>query len=234
MKKILLTLLLFLSFAQTSSAQLTYGVDLYNRYVWRGLDLDNGLSLQPTLEFSKGNFTIGTWANVPLASGAAHKALQEVDLYAYYSIGFGDASLDLGVTDYLVSGQDDGSLDFGNIEDQHLFELNVRLNGSERLPLVVSFNKNLAGSSDADKSAHASIAYPFSLKGIDLKATVGTGLTKGDYYGVTEPGLIETSLEVGKTFGFIPKHDTTIKFIGVYNPAAEAFYPVVGISIWRK
>lgn len=235
MKRLTTFVFSLLMLVPAAFAQINYGVDLMSRYVWRGLDLDNGLSLQPTLEFSKGNLTVGAWGNLPLASGAEHKAFKEVDFYAYYSKSIGKMGIDLGVTDYVVGGED---FDWGNFDSdggQHLLELNVRLNGPEDRGWVLQVNKNFYN--EPDKSTHVAFSYPMSVSGFDLKATVGGVLNGSDeaapYYS-EKAGILETSLEVGRTFGFIPGHDTTIKVIGIYNPMAKAFYPVVGLSIWKN
>jgi hypothetical protein len=235
MKKTLLIFAFLFSIVPTSYAQVNYGVDFMSRYVWRGLSLDKVPSIQPTLEVAAGNLTVGLWGNLPTAGGD-HKPFQEVDLYGYYAIPIGDMSASVGFTDYMVRSYGGDGFELGTFGDagQHLLELNLKLNGSERLPLVVQFNKNLNNkSADANKSAHTAISYPFSVAGFDLKATVGAALTKGAYYVVDKADLIETTLEIGRSFDFIPKHSTTIKVIGTYNPVAKEFYPVLGLSIWK-
>lgn len=233
-------------FAVTANAQeINYGLDINSQYVWRGLQLDNAVSLQPTVEFKVRNFTIGTWGNYSLAN---HKDLHEIDLYANYNFPIGDMNLNVGVTDYLVAGGgDDNSIEFSNFDDddsgQHLLEANVKLTGPESLPLTLQLNKNFFN--ESGKSFHTALSYPYSVGGIDLVGTIGgaksnvvNSLTKTSevgFYGVEAGkfGLTEISLSASKSFDFISGHSTTFKVMGAYNPQTEKVYPVVGISIWK-
>jgi len=46
-------------------------VDLYNRYIWRGLDIANTPSIQPTLSVTYGGFEFGTWGAYTLSNEAS-------------------------------------------------------------------------------------------------------------------------------------------------------------------
>ena len=54
--------------------------DLVSRYVWRGSDFGNSPAIQPGLDISYKNFTVGAWGSASLAS----LNLQEADLFASY------------------------------------------------------------------------------------------------------------------------------------------------------
>lgn len=98
-----LTLLLMLSAStllsagnnDSSKVDLSLGADLVSRYVWRGLLLGNGASIQPTMGLTYKGLSFGSWASYSFS----HSAFQEVDLYLTYSIG----SVTLGINDYYLS-----------------------------------------------------------------------------------------------------------------------------------
>ena len=79
--------------AQEEESNWGVGADFVSRYVWRGTDFGNAPAIQPTIEFSKGNFSIGAWGSYALSAST----YLEADLYASYSFDFG---LDIIATDY--------------------------------------------------------------------------------------------------------------------------------------
>ena len=78
----------------SASGQVSLGADVVSRYVWRGVDFGESMSVQPSLSFSAGGFEVGSWGSysyAPLSSGA-----NEHDIWASYSFG----SVSLMLTDY--------------------------------------------------------------------------------------------------------------------------------------
>jgi len=102
MKKVSLFLFAGILFAgsYSSSAQdsttvaggWTAGADLVSSYIWRGSKA-GAFSIQPTVKYVNGGFTIGAWGSYDLTTGAP----EEADLFTSYAFKFG---LSLGVTDY--------------------------------------------------------------------------------------------------------------------------------------
>lgn len=82
----------FRSLAQDSKGAWTTGVDLVSSYIWRGSQA-GVFSIQPTVKYVDGGFSVGAWGSGDLTTGAP----QEADLFALYTLKSG---LSLGVTDY--------------------------------------------------------------------------------------------------------------------------------------
>ncbi|NLJ21205.1 MAG: hypothetical protein GX429_08860, partial [Bacteroidales bacterium] len=97
----------------TKSQNFTVSTDIVSSYVWRGVQY-SGASIQPTLQFSTGGFSIGSWGS------AGFDGFMEMDLYAKYAFGFG---LTVGLTDYYYPGSDvfDHSTETGS----HGYEINL-------------------------------------------------------------------------------------------------------------
>jgi len=72
-------------FAQEESP-FSVGGDLVSSYVWRGSKIGTGPNIQPYVEFTTGNLTIGSWGSFSLHEGGN---VMEVDLYASYGFDFG-------------------------------------------------------------------------------------------------------------------------------------------------
>ena len=62
--------------------------DLVSSYVWRGM-YQTGASIQPTLGFSVGNFSLTAWGSTDFdgTSASAGAAAKEIDLTAAYTLG---------------------------------------------------------------------------------------------------------------------------------------------------
>ena len=77
-----LALALVLTLATTKSyAQLDFGSDVVSRYIWRGWDFGNAVSVQPWMAYASGGFEIGAWSSWAIDAPGAN----ENDLYVSYS-----------------------------------------------------------------------------------------------------------------------------------------------------
>jgi hypothetical protein len=109
MKKLLLLTLGMAFLTGMKAQELSVGLDFYNRYVFRGVDFGSSPSLQPTIEFTAGNFTLGAWGAYSTGNGAIG-SFGEADLYTSYAFDFG---LSLGATSYYYPGSSWFELDEG-------------------------------------------------------------------------------------------------------------------------
>lgn len=207
--------------AQEESSWST-GVDLYNTYVWRGTKFGSGPSLQPTLSFSNGGFSIGAWGAYSFASSsfsiteneATTEPYMEADLFASYGFDLGDnSSLTFTVTDYFFPTNDSKYFD-GN---QHYFEPMVSL-GLGNFSLAGAYMTN---SNDTYLEAGLTVGS------VDLFAGAGDGAyTKDEKFNVCNLGL-KTSKELKITDSFsIPVTGAVI-----LNQSTEQFHIMVGITL---
>ena len=146
--------------------QVTIGADVVSRYVWRGIDYGNAVSVQPGIETSFGSVTLGAWGSFPLTDpiGTSATAGNECDLYASATIG----SVDLTLTDYFFPNYA-GTDSLLNV-DMHVFELSA---GTEVGPVSLLAAANVSG--DDDNSTYLELTYgAFSLGlGNGVYSTVG-------------------------------------------------------------
>ena len=125
--------------APATAQSVSLGADIVSRYVWRGLDFGESMSVQPGLTVSLGKIEFGAWGSYSVsAGGTGHghgAAANENDLWASFTHEFeSGASLSLGVTDYYFPGP--GADDFRD-GDAHKQEVWASLSGSESVPLSV-------------------------------------------------------------------------------------------------
>jgi hypothetical protein len=192
------------------NAQWTAGADVVSSYIWRGSKA-GAFSIQPTIKYTDGGFSIGAWGSGDLATGAP----QEADLFASYSFKSG---LSLGVTDYHYN-VDTLSL-FG--KNVHAFEANVGYAvGKFSISGNYIFN-SASGAAGNDKYFEA--GYQFA----SAKLFVGAGdgwYTKDGTFQVCNIGISTTkTIKVTDSF--------SIPFTGsvIFNPNKEQIFYVVAMS----
>ena len=164
--------------AVPADAGVGFGADLVNRYVWRGTDFGNAVSVQPGMSISHGNVEIGAWSSWAITDGGAN----ENDLYASFSSG----PIGITLTDYYFPGltEDDMFFSYNNYsaeeleEDEeksnpHILEISASL-APDGVPLSALVAYNVSG--DADKSFWAEATYDLGeMEETAVSVTVGFG-----------------------------------------------------------
>lgn len=104
---ILLLLILFCCWAMKGQeVEITTTSTFVSDYMFRGVRL-GGPSLQPSIETSLDNVTLGVWANQPLADRVPGFSDPELDLYASYAFEWTNGlSITPGVTAYVYPNAD--------------------------------------------------------------------------------------------------------------------------------
>ncbi len=175
--------------------KLNLGADIMSRYVWRGMDYGSSPSIQPTLSFNIGNFEMGYWGAVALASNYL-----ESDLYLKYSLkGFS-----LCLTDYyapaLASDLNDtrysickspNKIDFDtttglNVSKytSHTFEAMLCYKGPEKFPISVTAATYIYGN---DKTPTDTVFTPSKLvQSVNFKNRYSTYLELGYTFVIKE------------------------------------------------
>lgn len=211
MKKMRFLAVLVIAVLTTMSVkaqEFSVSADVVSSYVWRGVQY-SGVSIQPTLDFTTGGFSIGSWGS------AGFDGFLEQDLYTKYAFDFG---LSLGVTDYFYPGA--ASNWFSG--DSHAFEANLGY-GIENFSL--SANYIFAGGGSVGNDLYFELGYAFDKFSIFAGAGNGWHTSTGDF-GVVNVG-ISTSKEIKVTDSFsIP-----VKASAILNPTTKQYFLVAGITL---
>lgn len=218
--------------------------DLVSSYVWRGVYQGGAASFQPTLGFSAGNFSLTAWGSTSLS-----ESNKEIDLTAAYK--FGEAGPVLSVASLWWAGQGANKyFHFNSRETAHHFEAGLAYTlPMERFPLTIAWYTMFAG---ADKkvddkgevkqnySSYLELNYPFTVKDVDLNATVGmlpyeAGCNNdGSYiYGVSNGGFAVTNvaLKATKAINFNEKFSLPVFVQAIWNPRMEDVHLVFGVTL---
>ena len=237
--------------AQTEESPFSLGVDITNRYVWRGLNLGgNAPSIQPSFDFSFGNekhsLSIGAWGAY---SVGGTQTFQEADLFLTYSYS---EMITVTLTDYFFPddlGTSPGYFDYGKNTTGHLFEATLGFSGPEKFPVSLVFAMNFYGA-DARKinddgsagdifmSKYIELGYTLSVKGVDVNYFIGAALDNPDedkgeigFYGNESMGLINFGISASKSIEITEKFSLPISTSLIFNPDSERIFFVLGISL---
>ena len=185
-------------------AEIGLGADVVSRYVWRGTDFGNAVSVQPGIAFSREAVEIGAWSSWAISGGGAN----ENDLYVSYAAG----PVAITVTDYYFPVS--APADFFNYSDEdgiHILEASV---GADLGMVGVMAALNFLGDSDDSFWVEASVPLAALSGDADVGLTVGAG--NGVYTADGDPALVSVSLDVamGDYFGsYILNPDQEITFL---------------------
>lgn len=139
-----------------------------------------GVSIQPTLGFSAGGFSLTAWGSTDFdgTSASAGAAAKEIDLTAAYTLG--NSGLTFSVADLWWAGQGARKyFNFKSHETAHHFEAGLTYAvQSEKFPLSIAWYTMFAGQDKnaegkQNYSSYVEFNYPFCVKMVDLNATCG-------------------------------------------------------------
>jgi hypothetical protein len=192
--------------AQTGSGSWNTGADLVSSYVGRGTKFGSGPAFQPTVEFTKGIFTIGAWGSYCFSDNEA----METDLYLGLTTSSG---LGFNLTDYYFPATKVFS------KSSHFLEPTVSF-ATEKFSLLAAY---MVGDEVND------LYFEADVKTRLVNLTIGAGdgaYTRNGKFNICNVG-INTVKEVKITDSFsLPLSGSLI-----LNPSSEQMFIVFGISL---
>lgn len=197
------------------------GVDLVSRYVWRGLELGSGPSIQPGFSASYKGFTIGTWGAYNLTGTGE----QETDFFVSKTVGF----LTVSVWDYWMNDHV-SAVDFFNYRDKttnHLLEAQVMVSGGEKLPFNFLASYIFYGA-DPSRSMYFELQYLPDLSLFDLMVFAGYQ-PKGEFY-ASDPGFVSMGCTVKKPVNITDRFSIPLSLSLILNPVGRSAWLVAGIT----
>lgn len=215
-----------------ANAQVSFGADVVSRYIWRGIDFGESVSIQPALSFSTGGFEMGSWASYAISPLSSD--VNEHDLWASYSVDLGEGALSLMVTDYYFPNAGFGFFDFDGVEGDtvsgggHWIEPAISYAGGESFPLsllVGTFVHN-----DPYNSIYFEAGYPLSVSDVGLDLLVAGTAGKSALYGATGAGLLAVGVTATKEVPLTAQFSLPLSVSYILNPTAERTYLILGFS----
>ncbi len=220
MKKLFFFTISVLFLSGANAQNLNVGVDIFNRYVWRGVEYGSSPSIQPTIEYSKGIFSIGAWGAYATGISSNGSYFAEADLFVSLSFENG---LSIGLSDYYYPGS--SWFEFDKEISSHAFELNL---GYETGKFSFGGNYILNDSRFGAGSQGGDMYFEAGYSSGTFKAHIGGGdgwHTLNNNFQICNIGFVgEKELKLTETFS-IPLSGTIIM-----NPNTEQLFLVVGVS----
>ena len=214
--------------AETKSQfKISPGVDLVSSYIWRGV-YQTGPAIQPSLALSYAGFSLTAWGSTDFNFASPAK---EFDLSLNYTF----SGLSLTVTDYWWSGE--GARYF-KYKDSHFLEGTIGYYGGEKFPLSLTwstmfgFNSDKKANGDRCFSTYIEAGYDFSVKGVDLTASLGVTPWTGLYHreGTNGFDVSSVSLKASKEIKVTDSFDLPLFVQCIFSPNQDNVYLVVGMS----
>lgn len=214
--------------AHGQALEVTGGVDLVSRYVWRGVPLSRPLNAQPWLSAEAGSLSAGTWG-----SHGFDGEYSEQDLWLAWHAGIPGGSLTLTLLDYYISdGLADyfrwGGVEAGSATGAHTLEVAVAYAGPEGLPV-----RALAAwtfYNDPGGSLYGEVGYDRSALGLDWSATAGGLLRDGGFYAVGHAGVTNLSVAASRTVATLAGRSLYARGTAVHNPELGDTYLIFGFG----
>ena len=238
MKKYYLSILFFLLtpfflYSQednkTNVTSANLGVDLVNRYVWRGLSFSPHPNIQPYLSINYNGFTLGGWA-----SYASTGQYAEIDFYLSYT----KKNFTLSINDYYTENELDlaeiDHFNWNNQKTNHALEISMDYTLSNSVPLSFKAATFIYGNDKDEKgdnyySTYLELSYPFSIKKTDFKIFAGGTPFEGLYS--TGASLTNIGLSTSKEVKLSESYSIPLSLSIISNPKVENIFMLISISI---
>lgn len=200
------------------------GADIVSRYVWRGIDFGESMSVQPGLTIAIAGLEFGAWGSYSISASGA--TANENDLWASYTHEFASgASVSVGVTDYYFPGpRAEGFL----VGDAHTLEFSASLSGPESLPVslfagVVEDKKEAEDEKEEDTyTLYVEAGLPLgTLEGVELGAHVGMVGGRSEFYGTPNASLVNLGITASKALRITESFAPPVTVSYIVNTAAS-------------
>jgi uncharacterized protein (TIGR02001 family) len=216
--------------------EVTVGVDLVSRYIWRGLNVGDSPSLQPTLVFSRNGFEIGAWGAYSTSNQITDG--DEIDLWAAYNLEFENGGgLRFLLTDYYFPNAGVEFSDYNDYDDEdgpgaHILELGASVSLPGSFPLTVSGYLNIHN--DEGNNTYIQLDYPLSVREISLD--LFAGFTPGseenpDLYGADQFEFLNLGMTAIREVSITQNFSFPVFTSFILNPNEDISYLVVGFSL---
>lgn len=212
-----------------SGQSVSLGADVMSRYVWRGADFGESLSVQPALTFGFGGLEVGAWGSYSISASGA--GANENDIWASYTIEASNgASFSFGFTDYYFPAPEAPEEGGFSYSDAHTLELSVSVTGPESFP--VSIYGGMLTSNDPDNSVYLEASLPVAA-GDDVEVGLVAGMVTGTsgFYGTDGAAVVNLGISASKALEITDSFALPLSVSYILNPDQDRAYLVFGMSL---
>ncbi|MXV96693.1 MAG: hypothetical protein F4Y07_10270 [Gemmatimonadetes bacterium] len=213
--------------APLSGQSASVGADIVSRYVWRGTDFGESLSVQPALTFGLGGLEVGAWGSYSISASGADA--NENDLWATYTINASNgASIAFTVTDYYFPAP--GAEEGFSYTNSHTLELAVGFTGPESFP--ISVYGGMMARNDPDNSVYLEASLPVSaFEGVDVGLVAGMVAGASGFYGTDGAAVVNLGVSASKALEITDSFAPPVSVSYIFNPDSDRAFLVFGLSV---
>lgn len=217
---------------QTLQAQgeLDLGATTVSRYIWRGIQFDNGVNFQPYMMYYTPNFEVGVSSSMSLTND-----FNVIYFWAAYTVNTSFLNAKFYIADFYYEYQGSDFFNYktenrNGVEGDHYIEAYVTLS-SKNSPFKLLISSSLWN--DPDNSMYAEVSYSKDMANdVSSTFTLGGSLKKSTgWYYTEKAGIVNVSYELSKNIQVTPEFALPISVTSIFNPSAKAFYVILGVSI---
>lgn len=214
-----------------AAQQLNISADLVNRYIWRGISVNNSPCIQPALSISAAGFAVGFWGSYAVSNMEFNS--DEIDGYIGYSADTDGGTFGLLLTDYYYPNAGVRIGDFKNNGGAHTLEIAGSYSGGEFFPvsLLLAYNFH----NDPGNNFYYEIGYAYEISGVSLNTFLGGTAGSKDnsgYYRSEKFAVINFGIKGSKTVKITGDFSIPVYSAFILNPKAERAYLVFGMSLF--
>ncbi|HEY6142419.1 MAG TPA: hypothetical protein VIV55_03185 [Flavobacterium sp.] len=169
------------------------GMDILNCYIWRGVPLDKGPNLQPTILLKYDNLKLGFYGSYSFKYD-----FNNIMTILSYDFDTKIGILTPSLTHYYYPYDSVGLSDYGSHDDSfsHVTEAGIQYIG-KKIPLRVYASVNIAN--DPEYSTYFEAGYTRDVNGMKVEPFVGFVFNDSpDWHAATKPGLLNIGFNVFK------------------------------------
>ena len=210
--------------SRAAAQSVSIGADVVSRYVWRGLDFGESMSVQPALTLGAGGFEFGAWGSYSISADGA--SANENDLWFTYTVTTSSgASFAVGATDYYFPGPDADGFSY---KSAHTWEFSLAFAGPEAFPL--SLFAGLINDDDKPMYLEAGLPLPAG-EGMELGLHAGMVTAASGFYDTEGAAVVNLGITAGKELQITESLALPMSVSYVINPDQDRAFLVFGISL---
>ena len=238
----LLAVFIFGISIKAQEIEVNAGSDFVSRYIWRGLNVNESINVQPSLSLSVSGFELGIWGSYAFTGSNStddyYSFSHEIDFLIGYSHTIDDVvTVSALLTDYYFPNAGIRMGNFNNYNDKdgpgaHTLEAGLSVAGPGSCPVTLSGYINFYN--DAGNNTYFQLDYSTELNNVNINFFLGAsaGSKKNPvYYGTDKLNVINTGIQATKDIRITDEFSLPISVTYILNPRIEISYLVVGISI---
>ena len=226
----------------SQSISLNVGGNIVSRYIWRGINVNGQVNLQPYITIGYVDLKLGVWGSYGLSHlnpDDKDYALQsELDTWLSLSI-FSSEKINISaiITDYFFPNNGKKFSNYNNYDNPdgsgaHTIEAGLIIAGYKSFPLSISGYVNVYN--DKGRNVYIQADYPTTLNEFNIDFFIGAAKGSSDnpaYYGTDKFSVINTGVKILRSIKIAESFSLPVYCSYIVNPNSGLVFFILGITL---